>query len=1454
MYGENSLCLPYSHRNSVDAGHGTDWDFIFQSLLICGPSVVFLLCAPWTCLQLRKESIKVRQNYRGFLKLLTSLVLLALQLSRLVLELLADPHSIRYVSATALEFACSLAISFLSFVHHGRSISPSDLLNVYLATSIGIDIAKAVLLSITTAHECNVSMLSIALMAVKTVLLGLETQSKRSILREPWTSQNLSFEETDGVFSRITFWRVNALLQRGRKQLLKLDDLPTLHSELSSSLLRERMRVCWERRSKPEGRYALVVAVFKCTFWQNMRVAPYVAVQVFLRYAQPLLITYMITFVSDPPPAGDAYCLESFKLILSVMVIYVGLAIVDGLRSIAARKVRIAVRACLIGVLHDKALKSIASTSDDSSAITLSSSDVEDVQWSIGYIHTIWSSFLSLGLGMYMLASRLGWASVIPILLVLFTSRGGKYVSQHFAGKQRAWNDATQARIGITKTVLEQMKSIKMCGFSRAMETRIQNARENEIKASLITYWLDAILIACVTFLNVVGPAITLAIYAIHSKLTGGAPLDTNTAFTSFAIIQMVTAPANSIILSVPDLVAALAGFDRLQKYLLEPSHEDTRRILTEAGPDGVNKIDSVVTATSIDSQDEENNRTFSIVVKNATIRPSPTAREPVLQGINIQVQKGWLVICAGVTGSGKTTLARAILGDVQPDSGSISVSSKNIACCTQSSWLRNGTIQEIIAGPPGSQITDVKWYQRVIHACCLEEDFQQLPRGDQTMVASGGTSLSGGQKQRVALARAVYSRLDILVLDDIFSALDTQTEQTIAQRLFGQHGLLRELEKTVFLITHATHLLPLSDLVVILNKDGHVSKQGPWDELKGQAESISRMIDSKQNEQKVSSSSEAKTQNKAAAVASLRSAERSMEMVRKTGDSAIYKQYINAVGKPQMLVTTLVMASSAGFSLLIQNWLRWWTADGQAEQHTWFYVSGYLLLALAHWVSLAGINATLLLIVPSSGRALHGQLLSTVMKAPLSFFTSSAEDTGTTLSRFSQDMKHIDRRLPTQVARMGGQAFKLLAQFLLLYTAAQSSLLVTLPILLAVVYVVQKVYLYTSRQLRWLDLETNSLTSTSFLDTVNGLTTIRAFGWETAYMSDNSRRLDMSQIPSYSLLGIEQWLQLVLDLIIAAVALINVSLVIFQGQSGGGSTAGEVGITMNVFLSVNITLLVTIHFWTSFDASLEVVSRIAAFAREVKPEAQPGEDHVPPEEWPARGGVEMQDVVAGYGGSSNSSSSGIGDGITTALNGVTLTIPPSSKTGIRGRTGSGKSSLILSILRLLDFSKGTICIDGVDLATLPRETIRHRIITIPQDPFLIPSGSLRENLDVGSGTVSDEEMLQVLHKVHLASVLERRDASLPLDTMMKDLPLSAGQIQLLSLARAILLRPSRGNLLLLDEATSNIDRETDAVMQRVLREEFRGYTVAAIAHRLETIEDADNVLVMEGGRVLQGI
>ena len=468
---------------------------------------------------------------------------------------------------------------------------------------------------------------------------------------------------------------------------------------------------------------------------------------------------------------------------------------------------------------------------------------------------------------------------------------------------------------------------------------------------------------------------------------------------------------------------------------------------------------------------------------------------------------------------------------------------------------------------------------------------------------------------------------------------------------------------------------------------------------------------------------------------------------------------------------------------------------------------------------------------VPRSAVKLHDRLLSTVRNAPLFFFTST--ETGTIVNRFSQDMNIVDFELPSALVEFTASSCIAVMQAILICLSA-AYFAAIMPAVLAIMYVLQKFYLRTSQQIRLIDLEAKSPLYSNFIETLNGLVTIRAFGWTSNFEERNLKLLDRSQRPLYAFFCIQRWLNLVLDLTVAGLAVLLMVLIVNLRQK---LDASLVGVALLNIMNFNLSLTEVIKQWTILETSLGAVARVKSFVESTPYEHLPQEHEHTPESWPGQGAIALQKVSASYAAEGP-----------LVLQEIDFSISPCQKVGIVGRSGSGKSSVVMTLLHMLTIRNGTVVIDSQSMSIMSREEWRQGLTVIPQEPLFI-HGSIRENLDPFSRSASDDALISTLDKVGLGDTISSAgglDVSLNPEKL-----LSHGQRQLFCLARAIVNR-SHSRILILDEATANVDLQTDETMQRIIRDEFRDFTVVTVAHRLQTVVDYDRILVLDQGRVVE--
>lgn len=433
--------------------------------------------------------------------------------------------------------------------------------------------------------------------------------------------------------------------------------------------------------------------------------------------------------------------------------------------------------------------------------------------------------------------------------------------------------------------------------------------------------------------------------------------------------------------------------------------------------------------------------------------------------------------------------------------------------------------------------------------------------------------------------------------------------------------------------------------------------------------------------------------------------------------------------------------------------------------------------------------------------------------------------------------MTLIDHDLPYSVIDFVLSLSNVFMSAILMCLSARYFAAVMPPVILFM-WMLQKFYLRTSRQMRLLDLEAKSPLFSQFIESLSGLVTIRAFGWESVFEDQNLALLDTSQKPFYLLFCIQLWLELALDLSVAVLGTILMVLIVKLRSEVG---AGYVGLAILNVIAFSQWLSLVIRNWATLETSIGAIARIRDFVTHTASEDKPGENERPKNadrglSWPSKGAIEFQNVNASYKE---------GEDQPRVLRNLSLSIQPGQKIGVCGRSGSGKSSLLGTLLRMLEIdSQSRILIDGVDITHIPRQITRTALNAIPQEPFST-HGSVRANIDP-SDTNGPEEIEQVLLRVELWHVVEAKGG---LDAALDANFFSHGQRQLFCLARA-LLRKSK--VILLDEVTSNVDVVSDALMQRIIRDEFADCTILAVAHRLETIIDFDRIAVIEDGELIE--
>ncbi|XP_075729274.1 ATP-binding cassette sub-family C member 3-like [Rhipicephalus microplus] len=731
-------------------------------------------------------------------------------------------------------------------------------------------------------------------------------------------------------------------------------------------------------------------------------------------------------------------------------------------------------------------------------------------------------------------------------------------------------------------------------------------------------------------------------------------------------------------------------------------------------------------------------------------------------------------------------------------------------------------------------------YYELVLHCCQLMNDLNKIPAGDAAEVGEKGTNLSGGQKQRISLARAAYSASDIYLLDDPLCSLDPMVANSVFRDVIGQSGILRDKTR-IMVCNQVTYMHHMDKIVFVHDKKARV--YASLEELLRDSASPKNFhISIKQRQQLPGTTESADFQQGEENDVAGRITED--EMARSKTTSWLLLEGLIRFTPWQAPMGVALLVTAAAAQAVQQIWIKSWTdastVDSDAVTGSRRYWIGVLV-----GICVANVLCRLLggLLLAATARlmsdSLHLAMLDGVLRSPVSFFDASPR--GRVLNRFAADLDFVDE----ESFASGHQCIQgsLLAVASVAVVATQAPLVVAVTAVVAVLVASGFVAAVSrSHSSRYVDSVGLSKLLQHMTETLESLSSVRAYGVVDRFrrhffrLSDVSLRGFSSYCACYrftrSLMAVGGFAVVVFSLLLSTV----------------GSTAPDpssLGLVLSSATSVPLLLM------TLCLKLFSLLQMVVSFERcidytELPPEpvvdADPSGDKQAPirttlalDTWPSAGLVEFQDYSTSY-------RPGVANNV---LDGVSFSVRAMEKVGIVGRTGAGKSSLVLALLRILRASKGRILIDGVDIAQVPLKKLRRAITIIPQDPSLV-RGTLRVNLDP-TGVHSDEQLWQVLRQVHLAPLVKGHPVGLDMETADGGANLSVGQRQLVCLARA-LLRGSK--ILLLDEATSRMDGDTDHLIQTTLREAFAKSTLIAIAHRLHTVLDYDRILVMDKGRV----
>ncbi|CAA6665913.1 unnamed protein product [Spirodela intermedia] len=1126
------------------------------------------------------------------------------------------------------------------------------------------------------------------------------------------SSGNVTLLSNAGFLSKMTFWWLNPLIKKGNEKALEEKDMPGLRREDRAET---RHDLLLEQLNGKKPAPSMVRTIFYCHRREIFISGVFALLKVLTLSAGPIFLNSFIKVAEGE----EAFPYEGYVLAAAMQWYF------------RSRLVGLQLRSMLSAAIYRKQLrlsnsaKLVHSSGEIMNYLTV---DAYRIGEFLFWLHQTWTTSLQLCIALVIIYQAVGLATVSAMAVIVLTVLCNAPLAKLQHRFQSKLMEAQDVRLKAMTEALVNMKVLKLYAWETHFKRVIESLRKLEegwlFKFQLrkayntFLFWSSPVLVSAATFTTC---------YLLHL------PLRASNVFTFVATLRIVQEPVRAIPDVMGVVIQAQVALSRVERFLDAPELQSGH-----------------VSKSAEDSKDP-------VVIKSASFSWDMNLQKPTLRNVSLEVKHGEKVAICGEVGSGKSTLLAAILGEIPHTEGSVQVGGK-IAYVSQAAWIQTGTIRDNILF--GSAM-DERRFQETLERCSLVKDLEVLPFGDLTEIGERGVNLSGGQKQRIQLARALYQDADVYLLDDPFSAVDAHT----ATSLFNEYVMGGLSGKTVLLVTHQVDFLPAFDSILLMS-DGGILRAASYADLLTSSKEFRDLVDA--HKETIDDAHPEKQQK---------------TPLGSVGDQLIKKEERER-GDTGLKPYLLYLGQNKGFfNFALAGLMHLSFVVGQILQNTWMaanvqnpavsnlrLITVYLLVGILTTVFLFFRSMFTVFLGLESSKSLFSQLLTSLFRAPMSFFDSTPA--GRILSRVSSDLSITDLDVPFSLMLSLGATLNAYSQLGVLAVITWQVLFVSVPMF---------------------------------------------------YLTLRLQLIDKNASPFFLNFAASEWLIQRVETMSAAV--ISSSALVMMVLPKGTFSSGFIGMALSYGLSLNNSLVFSIQNQCTLANVIVSVERLNQYMHIASEAPEVLESNRPNADWPETGRVELQDLKIRYRPDAP-----------LVLRGISCTIEGGHKIGIVGRTGSGKSTLISALFRLVEPAGGTIIVDGLDITTIGLHDLRSRFAIIPQDP------TLPRVCQIQPGS-------SILDKCHLQEAVQEKEQGLDSPVVEDGSNWSMGQRQLFCLGRALLRRT---RILVLDEATASIDNATDAILQKTIRTEFAASTVITVAHRIPTVMDCTRVLTISGGEMVE--
>ncbi|KAJ7634168.1 P-loop containing nucleoside triphosphate hydrolase protein [Mycena polygramma] len=1316
---------------------------------------------------------------------------LASSVANLVVVLLRHRETVPVLQTYILEPVALLASLALTYYNHTRQRTSSSVLLIFWPV---YTIALLIWARSVSLRDFDHYRLLLVLKG-SVAVFGLATFSLECIGPEiglPKDEKSVHENPilTANVFSLWSFGWMTPLMAKGAKTFLNEDDLPSLVPSDESENLGNRLQQYLVKNGVWKSLFLAYGGPFTMAIFLKL-------IQDCLAFVQPQLLRLLLAYISryqgsryhDKPNPLEGFSIAIIMFIASV------------------------IQTVLLNQYFQRTFETGAGRSTGD-IVNLMSVDAIRMQDLCTYAIIGISGPFQITLAFVSLYNLLGWASFVGIGVMVLSLPLSTVIARILKRMQEQQMKNRDQRTRLMTELLSNIKSIKLYAWEAAFIRKIFAVRNDKELRMLRSIGLLNSLSQ--TMWSGIPLLVAFASFAT-AAVTSSRPLTSDVIFPAISLFMLLQFPLAMFSQVISNIIEALVSVKRLSAFFqaseLQP---DAREIIQK--PD-LQLGDEVLNITDAD------------------FRWNSTDVVPTLENINLIARKGELTAVMGRVGAGKTSLLSAINGDMSRSEGKVTLFG-SVSYAPQNPWILSATVRDNIVF---NHLYDETFYQTVLEACALGPDIALLPQADLT-------ELSGGQKARISLARAVYARADLVLLDDCLAAVDSHVARHVFDQVIGPQGLLANQAR--ILVTNSIAFVKQFDQVAFISR-GIIRECGsPGKLMENPKGDLNKLVTGHGGSGSSTpfvtrsgsdKSSEHALRHRTSYPKAVLAPPKPVRVANSAGLSKehreqgrvkgrVYAQYLEAASKIGFGVYLLATITQQAMTLFGNLALRSWGEHNRemgdnSGMVKYLLVYGIFSLSSTLLGGLASIVMWILCSLRSSKR-LHDSMLTALMNAPLGFFELTP--TGRTLNLFSRDIYVVDQLLARFIQNLCRTAAVCLSIMVVIGASFPLFLVSIIP--LGWFYLrVMKYYLATSRELKRLDAVSKSPIFAWFSESLAGVSTIRSFNQQSVFIKANQRHIDRNQICYLPSISVNRWLSAVIILVVAILAMVALTTT--------GVDAGLVGLVLSYAMNATSSLNWVVRSASDVEQNIVSVERIL-HQIEVAPESpQYIPEAKPHDGWPSEGKIEFQNYSTRYRPE-----------LDPVLKNISLIINPKDKLGVCGRTGAGKSSLLLALFRIIEATEGSIFIDGVDIKNIGLHDLRSSISIVPQMPDLF-EGTLRENIDP-IGEHDDADIWVALRQAHLGEYVENLPEGLDAPVREGGQSLSSGQRQLLCFARA-LLRKSK--ILVLDEATSAVDLDTDKAIQEIIQGPvFADVTIITIAHRLNTIIGGSRILVMDQGRVAE--